>query len=208
MTYKVEAVVSEYPSGLKTAEQVSAEIGLSVERLIKLADGGFAPHYRVDGGAPLFRVSDFKKWAARNLVERIEGRELPEPVKIGLSLAQLKAARKMPECLREVKGLYDITGEYNRSGIYFLCQEDELQYVGQSVNVHSRVGQHNKKHNQVLFLPWPADDLDRIEGALIRYLKPPLNGRGNRTQGGICAPAEAYQGADMEILEHIRDVAC
>ena len=137
------------------------------------------------------------------MVERIAGTDLPQPVKIGLSLAQLKKARNVPNCLREVTGIFDITGEYNRSGIYFLCLGDSLQYIGQSVNVHIRVSQHSKEYDQVLFLPWPADDLDRIEGALIRYLEPPCNGRGNRKNGKFVAPALSYEGADEEIIEHI-----
>jgi hypothetical protein len=44
---------------------------------------------------------------------------------------------------------------------------------------HSRVSGHHRRYtfDTVFFLPWPGDDLDRIEGALIRSLRPPFNGK-------------------------------
>jgi hypothetical protein len=47
----------------------------------------------------------------------------------------------------------------------------------------------------VLFLPWPADDLDRIEAAFIRTLRPILNGK--RSSGIMCTPAG--EGADSDV---------
>ncbi len=202
--YNIEVLSEKFPSSLKTADFISKELGITAQRLIDLADSGFAPHYRIDGGQPFFILSEFKTWAAKNLVARVQGKDLPEPVKIGLSLDDLRKARKLPVALREVQNLFDITGEYNRSGIYFLCHGNEIQYIGQAICVHSRVKDHarnpEKHFDQVLFLPWPRDDLDRIEGALIRWIQPPANGRQGNT-GKITAPGERYIGADKEVLE-------
>jgi len=175
---KVEALTDQYPSGLVDADRAASEVHISAERLTALADGLFAPHYRIDNGAPLFRVPELKRWAAVNLLSRVEGRDLPEPIKIGAGLRE-KNARKVPVELAEVERLYDITGEYRRTGIYFLCLENKIQYIGQAKCAASRIKSHlkDKVFDQVLFLPWPGDDLDRIEGALIRHFKPPLNGR-------------------------------
>ena len=46
-----------------------AESGIEIdpERLIELADAHLIPHYRVDGGAPLFYATECRKWIAQNL---------------------------------------------------------------------------------------------------------------------------------------------
>ncbi len=204
---KIEGVISEFPSGLKTAEEVSAETGLiSAKRLNDLAEGGFAPHFKIDGGQPMFKIAELKKWLAVNLVQKVEGKPLPETIKIGLQLNDLRKLRKLPHAFAEVTNIYDITGEYNRSGVYILCVNDEVQYIGQAVCVHNRVSSHDKcpsKHfNQVLFIPWAKDDLDRLEGALIRVLRPPLNGN-IKPSGLKVAPSEPYHGSDIEVLTFI-----
>jgi|SRR6516164_2373040 hypothetical protein len=39
----------------------------------------------------------------------------------------------------EIEGLYDITGEVSRTGIYFLCSNTLLLYTAQSVNASGRI---------------------------------------------------------------------
>jgi hypothetical protein len=113
------------------------------------------------------------------LVDRIDGRDLPAPIRIVLPAKQAEDFRKVPTSLREIIGLCDITDEIMRTGIYFLCRDAALLYVGQSRNATARVAEHSKRYelDSVFFLPWPADDLNRLEAALIRALRPPLNGK-------------------------------
>jgi hypothetical protein len=69
-------------------------------------------------------------------------------------------------------------------GVYFLLDRDEIVYIGSSVSVSSRVGQHvterdrayGKEFNRVLYLNCPAADRLAIEGALIRLFSPRYNG--------------------------------
>lgn len=65
------------------------------------------------------------------------------------------------------------------SGIYFLFRDDELQYIGKSINVLQRLGNHmkDKDFNRVFFLPVVADSnlLEYIEMRFIDFYKPPLN---------------------------------
>jgi hypothetical protein len=84
----------------------------------------------------------------------------------------------IPEALREIAGLYEITPEIRRTGIYFLCRDSQVLYVGQSVNAVARISEHVARgvaFDAVFFLPCPAEDLNKIERAFIRYLKPPMN---------------------------------
>ena len=184
----------EWPNGLRSAAEVERDLGIGSGRLTALADGGFAPHYRIDGGPPQFRISELKRWAAENLVEYVEGRDLPAPVRVIVSAKQVEDFRKVPANLREITGLCDITDEIMRTGIYFLCRHNALLYVGQSRNAANRVAEHSKRYelDSVFFLPWPADDLNRVEAALIRTLRPPLNGK--TPNGGMRTSASEKAG--------------
>ena len=51
----------EWPNGLRSADDAGRDLGIGGARLTALADGGFAPHYRVDGGPPQFRISELKR---------------------------------------------------------------------------------------------------------------------------------------------------
>jgi hypothetical protein len=187
--HRIEAVSLDWPSGLKTIEDAAQDLGIGAERLGELADGGFAPHFRIDGGPPQFRISELRRWAAINLVQQFDGRDFPAPIRIVLSAAKVTDFRKVPASLREVVGLCDITDETRRIGVYFLVRDGCLLYVGQSVNAVGRVAEHYRRYefDSVLFLPWPADDLNRIEAALIRALRPPLNSKS--VNGAIRTPS-------------------
>ena len=62
-------------------------------------------------------------------------------------------------------------------GVYFLVQDSAVVYVGQSVNVYSRISQHpDKKFDKYAFVPCEANLLDRLESLYIHVLRPKLNG--------------------------------
>jgi len=65
-------------------------------------------------------------------------------------------------------------------GVYFLIENGIVVYVGQSVNVFARVGQHKsdgKKFDEVRYFRCDKDDLDEKEMFFIKLLQPELNGR-------------------------------
>lgn len=63
------------------------------------------------------------------------------------------------------------------TGIYFLLDGDEVVYVGQSVNVYSRIEDHtDKRFDRYAFIPCAVDVLDRLESLYIHCLRPKLNG--------------------------------
>jgi hypothetical protein len=62
------------------------------------------------------------------------------------------------------------------SGVYFLLDGDEVVYVGQAVNVYSRIAQHTEKRfDRYAFVPCPVDALNRLESLYIHCLRPRLN---------------------------------
>jgi hypothetical protein len=192
--HRIEAFSSEWPSGLKGLDDAARDLHPDAGRLLALANSGYVPHFRIDGGPPLFKVSELKRWASANLTTHVEGRALPAPVKVIVPAARVQDHRNVPVSLREIVGLCDITGEVTRSGIYFLCRDNAVLYVGQSVNVAVRVAEHCRRYefDSVLFLPWPGDDLNRIEAALIRALRPPLNGKSSN--GAMLTPVSDKAG--------------
>lgn len=63
-----------------------------------------------------------------------------------------------------------------RSGVYFLKQQGEIIYCGQSVNMFVRVQQHvGKEFDGVLFFACEPHELNKWEGFFIRLLRPRLN---------------------------------
>lgn len=165
------------PTGLKRAEEVAPLVYLTPARLLELAEGGFVPHWRVDGGEVLFRTTDVRDWCARNLVDRTDGR--PLPVKINVIVAGEPAA-DAPACIRNIPDLRPISMTGLPSGIYFLVKNGEVVYVGQSVNPGFRIATHmaddRKDFDSAFLVPVPASRLNDVEGAMIRLLRPRLNG--------------------------------
>lgn len=77
-------------------------------------------------------------------------------------------------------------------GVYFLFCRGQLRYIGQSVNVAARVGQHMRGANPALracdelrVFECDESELDNWEGLFIRLLSPPENGR---VAGAMHAP--------------------
>ena len=60
--------------------------------------------------------------------------------------------------------------------VYILIKENEVVYVGQSVNLLQRLAQHREKDfDAAYYLPIPITDLIKTEKALIQDFNPPLN---------------------------------
>ena len=66
-------------------------------------------------------------------------------------------------------------------GVYFLINENEIIYVGQSVNIAGRVGGHHKDKvfTHYTYVECPESHLNALEGLYIEKFDPPLNGRSN-----------------------------
>jgi hypothetical protein len=69
----------------------------------------------------------------------------------------------------------------SRGHVYLLLFRGEVVYVGQSLNIESRIqghlGRGDKLFDRALWIEVAAEDMDAYEGALIRAFSPKLNGR-------------------------------
>ncbi len=63
--------------------------------------------------------------------------------------------------------------------IYFLCKENRIVYIGQSINIGMRIAQHvlNKNFDRVFYMDVKKEDLNKVESELIEYYEPEYNGR-------------------------------
>ena len=174
------AKLSEWPTGLKTAEELSEIIGVNTGQLLKQAAAREIPHYRFDGGVPRFRTKEVKDWMLDT------GRVYHHTCKTfrhdvigydGAFSGDIKMF--LPKELQNLKGLVDLSTRLVPSGVYFLVDGEELVYIGQSVNPIARIGTHRSDSKKVFthafLLPIPHDQLDNVEGALIRLINPKYN---------------------------------
>lgn len=76
-------------------------------------------------------------------------------------------------------------------GIYFLCNDKEVLYVGQSISIPTRLATHfndpSKHFTKVAYVPCEAKHLDVMESLYIHTLNPKLNGSfvGGRKQAPL-----------------------
>jgi hypothetical protein len=169
----------QWPGGLKPASEIATATGLSVTRIHELADAQVIPHWRIDGGAPLFKPSEVKDWLARTqILTRYEGKPVPLSFIVATEVPAI--ASDVPLALRPmVKDLQFLPIAGQRAGVYFLCVQDRVVYVGQSVCPAARVAQHlamGKVFDRAFVYPCLPEHLNLLEGALIRSLVPELNG--------------------------------
>jgi len=89
-----------------------------------------------------------------------------------------------PESIAGTHGLEALPPQPIFCGIYFLCREGEVVYVGQSIDIHPRVRNHAKgnscasakQFDSVFWIAAEEKDLDWLETFWIDKLQPPLNG--------------------------------
>lgn len=176
--HTIEAIVDKIPT-LYTAQEAAARFReLTAERLCELAETGYAPHYRIDRGQPLFNMTELKSWVVANLVSRQPGRAIPFNVAT-VVLPPISDPYEPPIPIRYIRDLRTLNNYTIPPGVYFLCLGDEVVYVGQSIRPLARTTQHDDKtFDRIYLLPVPVSDLNRVEGAFIRVLRPKLNGVG------------------------------
>lgn len=165
---------AEWPTGMKTAAMISEQVGLPEKRILELAEAQYIPHWRLDGGEPMFKVVEVKKWAAINILSRADGKSYPVELRV---MVNPPDAVDAPLSIRDIPHLKSVPLGYP-AGVYFLVNGDEVVYIGQSVSPLARIGQHkdSKEYDKAFMIPVPREELDHVEGALIRLFNPVLNG--------------------------------
>lgn len=198
--HTINTLTDTLPSGLKTVREICAALTLDEARLQGLADAGICPHWRIDGGEPLFQVSEIKRWVAQNLLARYEGTTLPIVVRPCLPPAP--PSTLPPESLSTIPNLKEIPITTSMlTGVYVLCSGASIVYVGQSVNPSARIANHPLDAWQVdrcFLVPAPREALDEVEAALIRLLNPTKNGR---HKSGKFVTSRGQKDDDWQVLQ-------
>lgn len=188
LPYKVEYKTNSYPQGLLTPDQLSEKIHFPVDRILELAKSEFLPSYCFDKTIYKFRLQEVKDWLAENMMVMTRGKMVKHGFKIIPPCPPVDDRPPMSVC--DVVGLSQIPDHSYQPGVYFLCKNNEVVYVGQSVSIHGRIQshKHNKNFDRVYLLPIPESELNQIESAFIHYLKPPLNGHNKYSCSKKSAP--------------------
>lgn len=120
--------------------------------------------------------------AARcQLRDKLDNEITFERHRLGLALAstELTGATMLTEA--EIVRSAQPLSQANYSGVYFLIHGEAVVYVGQSVNVITRIATHQtegrKTFDRYAYVPCPPHLLDTMESLYIHALRPPLNGR-------------------------------
>lgn len=148
---------------------------LSADRIKEMAISGYMPHYKFDGKL-VFDISEVTRWVQDNLICRVRGIDIPKRILIFSNGDWV--GTPPPPCISRVPNLHQVNLGMFSSGIYFLCNSDEVVYVGQSSNIAQRVKSHIdvKSFDRVYALPVPSKELNDVEAAFIKYLQPRYNG--------------------------------
>ena len=161
---------------LKTAAEY---IRQTPERLQSWVDQGICPFYIMDGISPLFKKGELLEWIGNAMVKRNDPLEFPKLMKIFIPL---KSREDIPPAgIANVPNLQLLQMNGTQSGIYFLCLDNEVVYVGQSKSILSRIATHLSEgekefdQNRIYFLAMPPEMLGKIEKEFIFSLKPKYN---------------------------------
>ena len=187
----------KWPTSLISIEELSEKTGVTTPRLQEMVDCHYIPHWKLDGGTPMFQIAETKKWIAANMLTRVEGKDLPISLKVCVEPPKASVI-DAPVSIRGIENLRTLPHYNMTPAIYFLVEEDEVVYIGQSTNPASRVTAHGstKIFDRVFLLPVPRSALNGVEGALIRLLQPKLNG-GEGHKWGLQAPGDKENDKDF-----------
>jgi hypothetical protein len=169
---------------LKNAIQISKQLNefISADDLELLAKDGKIPYYLITNPVTsenkyAFYFPEVDAWFQGNWLKKIE--VYPNMTFLQVCVNNIKS--QVPMELNCIEQLIELPyfGLHIIPGIYFLCKDGKLQYIGQARHVARRVTDHliegEKDFNAVFYIPCAPNRLDDLETALIDRLKPPLN---------------------------------
>jgi len=199
---------TDFPSALKTPEEVSAALvkrrcDIAADEIRGFADAGYIPCFwwQVNGErrGPYLQSGAVYNWVVLNCLSEQPGMGFPKSISVyaplqGRSKAAVKVGR-LPTALHALAGNIFSVDSFRVVGIYFLVKDNDIVYVGQSIEVPSRVRGHKstgKKFDSAYFIPVPEAALNEVERAFIAVLKPPLNGTNPKETEDDMAVLETY----------------
>jgi hypothetical protein len=166
-----------------TAAEVCRKIGFGIcpDDLLRWAQSGYAPHIRV-GDSYFFKFTETRSWVLKNIAVHSDGKPLPAEVIVLNVQPDMQDLSRVPTSLSMMKEHllhWPLSSDMPAivSGVYFLCDGNEVVYVGQAKCVAVRVPQHvnRKTFDRVYFMRVPEWDLDLVETKFIVALSPKYN---------------------------------
>lgn len=174
--------MTELVANMIGIDKAAAICGINGDDMRQWTDSGHAPHYMVNGKGPYYKTTEIREWAKENFIVKKGGFPVPRTIDVLRPVIVLGDDRSPPISISAMHGLCHIALTGNVSGIYFLCDGNEVVYVGQSTCVIARLGQHIAEgakvfdHSRVFFLPCPIASLNTVEKHFIDTIKPKYNG--------------------------------
>lgn len=147
-----------------------------------LAEKREIKHYRLQGEYEEIYLFDNDEIISDLDIMQVEAKKIPDVIKIQCYDEKVTASDEIPIEISKIDSLFKLPKTLFNSGscIYFLCKNERVVYVGQAENVHQRLVEHMrvKEFDAVFYLRVPAHKMNKIESALISYLKPEYNKSG------------------------------
>ena len=147
-----------------------------------LAEKREIKHYRLKGEYEEIYLFDNDEIISDFDIMQVEAKKIPDVIKIQCYDEKVTESDEIPIEISKIDSLFKLPKTLFNSGscIYFLCKNERVVYVGQSENVHQRLVEHMKfkDFDAVFYLRVPAHKMNKIESALISYLKPEYNKSG------------------------------
>lgn len=145
--------------------------------ILDFAKNRYMPYHEIGGSQVGYRYKEVVSWIIKNASRYSSAGTDVHPAIIRFRSRIRKEAKQLiPEALKDIVNLTPVEIGYP-SGVYFLCQDEKVVYVGQSVNPSSRIPHHykDKKFNRVFLLPVPEKRLLEVEYRYIRQFEPLYN---------------------------------
>ena len=136
------------------------------------------PHYIIHGTKG-YKTDEVIRWVKQELVEHYDGFNIISKF-YSFDTENVKEATDIPrELIKHSGDLFEYSLFFTPC-VYFLLDNVEIVYVGQSINISARVHQHliDKCFNRVLYLPVVKENLLKVERFFIERLKPKYNKEG------------------------------
>jgi len=144
-----------------------------------LAEKRELKHYRLKGEYEEIYLFDNEEIMSDLEIMEIETKKSPDVIKIQCYDEKVNYNDNIPIEISRIDSLFKLPKSLFNSGscIYFLCKDEKVVYIGQAENVHQRLVEHMKvkEFDSVFYLRVPAHKMNKIETALISYLKPKYN---------------------------------
>lgn len=171
-----------------------------------LAEKREIKHYVLKGEYENIYLFDNEELISALDIMEVEAKKSPDVIPIQIQDEKTTAKDNIPFEISKIDSLFRLPKSLFNSGtcIYFLCRDEKVVYVGQAENVHQRLVEHikTKLFDSVFYLRVPGNKMNKVEHALISYLKPEYNKTSTRETNKSVSLAESILNKDGISFEY------